>query len=107
MSSPPDLYDSHCHLDDPELAPELGEAFALAREKGLCGAVIPGYGPERWERQTELLRGDFDFRMLGGFGIHPWAVDGSLTIAELEAMLEQGWQQYARGWEKRLVAVGE
>lgn len=105
MKIPPKLLDSHCHLDDPQL--DFEAVVRAARADGVDGAVIPGYGPERWARQSELLLSPGDFALWGGFGIHPWALEPSTSPETYRDMLGQGWVQYARRWGDRLVAVGE
>ncbi len=105
MKIQPKLIDSHCHFDDPQLDFEV--AVRVARAAGVDGAVIPGYGPERWARQSELLLSRGDFALWGGFGIHPWVLEPSTSSEAYRDMLAQGWVQYARRWGERLVAVGE
>lgn len=101
------LIDPHCHLDDPSLLDSLDVALEQALSAGVRGALIPGYGPARWPRQSELLRRDGDFILWGGFGLHPWAIDGELPAQVQLARLEQGWREHAVTWGDRLRAVGE
>ncbi len=105
----PLLIDPHCHLDDPLLTSSLEEAFPQALQAGVVGAIIPSYGPDRWEEQNRLLQGDPRFRLWAGFGLHPWAVETETPPQALLASLERGWQEYALPWQQQgqLVAVGE
>lgn len=100
------MIDSHCHLDDPAIDFEM--AVERAQQAGANGAVIPSYGPSRWNRQTELLtKPNTRFALWGGFGIHPWALESGQSAEFYQTCLEAGWQQHAQSWGSRLVAIGE
>jgi TatD DNase family protein len=101
------IFDPHCHLDDPELAPVLEQAVETSLSAGVSGALIPGYGPERWPRQTDLLLRQGRFSTWGAFGLHPWAVDPNRDLEPQLAELEKGWCQHAERWGDRLKAIGE
>lgn len=101
------LIDPHCHLDDPRLETTLGESLQTAWEAGVHGALIPGYGPQRWPRQSELLQQGGRFELWGGFGLHPWAIDPDRGLERQTAELERGWHRFALRWGDRLRAVGE
>lgn len=75
---------------------------------GVGGALIPGYGPDRWVRQSELLaQSKADFVLWGGFGLHPWAIPPAQPLPALLEQLEHGWRQHTPGWGQMLRAVGE
>lgn len=99
------MIDSHCHLDDPRV--DFETAVRSAQKWGVKGAVIPGYGPERWPRQNELLLLPGDFTLWGGFGLHPWALQPEHKAQEIASTLQQGWKRYSQAWGSRLVAIGE
>ena len=107
MKIPPrPLYiDSHCHLDDPRVDFEVAVQMAVACS--VEGAVVPGYGPERWPRQSELVLAESAFRIWGALGVHPWTLEKSRPASFYVEELEQGFLRYASVWGKRLVAVGE
>lgn len=81
------MLDAHCHLDDPRL--EAAEALRRAAEAGVTGAVIAGYGPERWPVQARLVR---EHRNLWAcYGVHPWRLgDAEDLVGQLEGWLDQG-----------------
>jgi TatD DNase family protein len=101
------LIDPHCHLDDPELAEGLESALQMALASGVQGALIPSFGPSRWDRQTQLVLRKSDFKIWGAFGVHPWALDNALDQADYRSILEEGWRRHACLWGERLKAVGE
>ena len=75
----PVLFDSHCHLDLPELLPELELHLASAKAVGVERFLVPAVQSSAWLPLLELKR-------LYGFyitlGVHPWWVSQS----ELEAL---------------------
>ncbi len=100
------MIDSHCHLDDPNF--EFETAVGVSQNAGASGAVVPSYGPNRWTRQSEVLRRSSpEFRLWGGFGIHPWALESERSVPEYRSELSTGWSEHAERWESQLVAVGE
>lgn len=100
------MLDPHCHLDDPSLEPFLDEVFQRSAKAGLRGVLVPGYGPERWNKQEELLLSRKLIDVWGAFGLHPWALQSGNDIQATIEILEQGFER-ALGWGKKLVAVGE
>lgn len=79
------MLDAHCHLDDPRI--EADEALARAAAVGVVGAVIAGYGPERWPVQRRLVR---EHRNLWAcYGVHPWRLDDLRQVDELEPWLDE------------------
>lgn len=61
--------DSHCHLDDPRLAPRLAEIVAAAAAAGVGGFVVPGVAPAGWPAISSLARGESG--IVPAFGLHP------------------------------------
>lgn len=60
--------DTHCHLDDPSLHDRLPEVLRNARGVGVSGFIIPGVGPDGWERIARLGKMEGVFP---AFGLHP------------------------------------
>lgn len=60
--------DAHCHLEDPRL--DAADALARAREAGVTGAILAGFGPERWPAQAALARSSPGLWTC--HGLHPW-----------------------------------
>lgn len=89
------LFDTHCHLD----LPELGiNALAVARhalQQGVSHLLVPAISPTRWQLQIELKQ--FLASQLPqchvylAFGVHPWWHHDvtSDTWCELEQLLQQ------------------
>jgi TatD DNase family protein len=97
------MFDSHCHLDDEGLAPDLPEVLRRAREAGLTGLVVAGVDPGGWRRQDRLAR-----QIPGvyvAYGVHP-QVAARCSDSELEAMLGDLEQALAGGLHPP-VALGE
>lgn len=101
------LVDPHCHLDDPAFEGRLGAVMGQALQAGIGGALIPCYGPERWERQGRLLRQTRELFLWAGFGLHPWAIGARPDLDFWLAELERGWRHHGLSWGDRLVAIGE
>lgn len=91
------LVDSHCHLDDPRLAPDLDAVLARARGAGVVQIVVPATTAARWEAVAAACR-----RAPGlypAYGLHPMFVDEHRPehLPALERRLADG----------NAVAVGE
>jgi len=80
------LFDSHCHLQDPRLAPDLEGVLGRARAAGVTHMVCCGTREEDWGPVLALARGHRE--VLPMAGLHPWFVDRA-----------------APGWDLRLRAV--
>lgn len=65
------MYDSHCHLDFPELSGSLEATLEVARSQGIESWHVPGCGPSQWPQLTPLV-GVSGVSL--GVGIHPWWV---------------------------------
>lgn len=70
------MYDSHCHLDFPELSDTLEAHLSDARAAGVEAWHVPGCGPSQWPRLRALVGRD-GVRL--GVGIHPWWAEEVLS----------------------------
>jgi TatD DNase family protein len=75
--------DTHCHLDDPTLLNRLPEVVGNARLAGIDRFIVPGVGPEGWEKIAALADGKEG--IFPAFGLHPMHADlyGEDVMAEL------------------------
>ncbi len=81
------LFDSHVHLDDPDRVPaDIAPLLAAAATVGWGGALIAGYGPERFERARALCAARAD--LAWSAGLHPWWLAQNDAIGR-----EAGWLQ--------------
>lgn len=93
------LYDSHCHLDLPELAANWQQHWQQAQSVGVQRCLIPAVAPEYWPNLLQWRRQQPQFRI--ALGIHPWwAAKQSMAVIEL---LAQQLQQHGA----LISAVGE
>ena len=61
---------------------------ARARDRGVAGVVVPGVGPEQWERAVRTRDAHPDFVVGLGLGYHPcFLPEGEPELAELEGAL--------------------
>lgn len=88
MSAPPQLIDTHLHLDalDPPL--ELAGELAAARQAGVVTWIVPGVAAADWSRLRELVTATPGAALAPG--LHPaHAADWSPRVAiQLAALLE-------------------
>ena len=63
------FFDSHCHLDHPQLLSRLPGLLVEAQEAGVAGLLVPGVDPAGWPRIIELSR-TFP-QVIPAFGVHP------------------------------------
>lgn len=75
----PVLFDSHCHLDLPELLPELELHLANAKAVSVEGFLVPAVQSSAWLPLLELKQ-RYGFYI--ALGVHPWWASPS----ELEAL---------------------
>jgi TatD DNase family protein len=77
------LFDSHCHLDDPRLRPQLPAILAEAEAAGVTGFLVPGVAPDGWPGIAGLA--DEFPHILPAFGVHPMHADlvSGDTVSEL------------------------
>ncbi|MFN4361607.1 MAG: TatD family hydrolase [Hylemonella sp.] len=92
--------DTHCHLDAPEFAGDVGAVRARAREQGVTHCVLPAVQVRDFERVRALAHQFGDSYALG---IHPLYVQDAADedLARLDAALAQHRE------DPHLVAVGE
>jgi TatD DNase family protein len=89
------LFDSHCHLDDQRLFPELPALIVSAQAAGVTRFLVPGVSPGGWPGIRKLAA---SFPMiLPAFGVHPMHAD----LASAEALSE------LRRLASRAAAIGE
>lgn len=81
----PVLFDSHCHLDLPELLPELELHLANAKAVGVAGFLVPAVQSSAWLPLLELKQ-RYGFYI--ALGVHPWwASESELeALSKLEAL---------------------
>lgn len=93
------LFDSHCHLDLPELWPDWQQHWQQAQTVGVKGCLIPAVQQSAWQPLLEFARQYADFHI--ALGIHPWWAkqhdDSSLAL--LKSLLELH--------QSKITAVGE
>ena len=75
----PVLFDSHCHLDLPELLPELELHLANAKASGVESFLVPAVQSSAW---LSLLALKQRYGFYIALGVHPWWASQS----ELEAL---------------------
>ena len=92
--------DTHCHLDAPEFAPDLGAVVQRARAAGVSRWVLPAVQADDFAKVHEL---GHHLGAAYALGIHPLYVDRAddADLDRLQAAL------HARRDDPRLVAVGE
>lgn len=72
-SRPPDLVDTHAHLDDGAFEVDLDEVLALAAAVGVRRVVNIGYRPARWDSTARLADGRTGVSI--ALGLHPQHAD--------------------------------
>ncbi|MCC5453001.1 TatD family hydrolase [Rheinheimera sp. UJ51] len=83
MSYP--LFDTHCHLDLPELWPTWPAHWCLAQQAGVQALLIPAVAKENWPRLLKLCQTNPQFYV--ALGIHPWwAIKHHLADIDLLAL---------------------
>lgn len=92
------LFDSHCHLEDPQYGIEVPTILRRAREAGVAGMVCIGTDLET-SRKSAWLASRHPF-IWASAGIHPHYADRPLPDADWEKL-----RQLASG--ERVVAIGE
>jgi TatD DNase family protein len=87
-TAPPELIDSHCHLDFPEFDADRDQVLARARAAGVKGFVNPGTTRQGWGRLLEIAASTPGIHP--ALGLHPWFMEQHCprdlkTLAELAA----------------------
>lgn len=68
------LFDAHCHMQDPKLAPDFADALKRARIAGVERMLCCGTAENDWQRVAGLcLKHN---ALVPAFGLHPWRVRG-------------------------------
>ena len=79
----PLLFDAHCHLQDPSLAPALEETLS---EGTIGGWIVNATHPGDWKDVAELAKRDN--RITPAFGWHPWHITGADIDWQRERLLQ-------------------
>jgi TatD DNase family protein len=85
--NPPMFTDTHCHLADPALLPQLPEVLAAARAANVRRFIVPATCRADWAAVLALGAADIH----SAIGIHPWfaAEAGADDLAALSQLLTQ------------------
>lgn len=73
------MFDSHCHLDFPEIFGALERELEGARAAGIDGWLVPGCEPSQWAR-LEAVAAEPGVRI--ALGLHPWWAPAVLGESE-------------------------
>jgi len=91
-----ELWDTHCHLNDPSFAGRTDEILVRAQTVGVCKIVVPAYDMASI-RRTWALASDYPATVLPAIGLHPWFIGD-----------EQQWDGLSREIQRpECRAVGE
>ncbi|UTW05435.1 TatD family hydrolase [Amphritea atlantica] len=92
------LIDTHCHLDFPALADDIGTVLKRARDKGVARFVVPGVSEPHWSRLLALCAAHSG--LYPALGLHPCFEhpDAENDLCRLKLELQN---------RSDLVAVGE
>uniref|UniRef100_UPI004048DB28 TatD family hydrolase n=1 Tax=Rheinheimera sp. TaxID=1869214 RepID=UPI004048DB28 len=93
------LFDTHCHLDLPELAAAQALHWQQAQQAGVAALVIPAVQQSAWPNLLMLHQQQPNWHI--ALGIHPWwaAKHSSDAVVELDKLLTTH--------SSTIVAVGE
>ncbi|WP_423187168.1 TatD family hydrolase [Alishewanella sp. d11] len=82
------LFDTHCHLDLPELAAEQADHWQQAQQVGVAELLIPAVEQAAWLNLLKLRREQPAWHI--ALGIHPWWAEAEpfTVLAELEQLLQ-------------------
>lgn len=83
------LFDSHCHLDLPELAKAQALHWQQAQDAGVASLVIPAVERSAWNNLLNLHHSQPNWHI--ALGIHPWwaAKHKLVDIERLNQLLQQ------------------
>lgn len=93
------LFDSHCHLDLPELAKEQALHWQQAQDVGVTALVIPAVDQAAWLNLLKLHAEQPDWYI--ALGIHPWWA-AKHSLADVEQL-----NQLLQYHSKDVCAIGE
>lgn len=79
------LFDTHCHLDLPELAADLAAHLAAAKSAGVSRMLVPAVEAARWQALLALVQQPHAMTLELALGIHPWWAE-SATQAQLDEL---------------------
>jgi TatD DNase family protein len=68
------MFDAHAHLQDPRLREVHESWLEAATHANLTGICSYGTSPEDWAATRDLAHQPLPFRLIPGFGVHPWYV---------------------------------
>ena len=85
----PALFDSHCHLDLPELRPDWLVHWQQAKAVGVSACLIPAVQQSAWLPLLAFKQQQNVFQI--ALGIHPWWATAHQpgALVELETLLQQ------------------
>jgi TatD DNase family protein len=91
------LFDSHCHLDLPELAADWHAHWARAQAAGVAACLVPAVSAAHWQGLLALSQQQANLFIAAG--VHPWwAAQAKLDdLTSLETMLHSHPQICAVG----------
>ncbi|WP_237068287.1 TatD family hydrolase [Microbulbifer guangxiensis] len=95
-----ELFDSHCHFDFDDFAPDRDTVWERCRARGVTGMIIPGVSIEQWDNLFQLIHGQEGW--YGAAGLHPWWIR-DLDVADDELQRQLLGQANREG----CVAIGE
>lgn len=98
-SQPLKLFDTHCHLDLPELASEQQMHWQSAQQAGVAALLIPAVQQSAWQNLLNLQQHHSYWHI--ALGIHPWwaAKHSPDAVAALDKLVTEH--------SRTIVAVGE
>ncbi|HOK22473.1 MAG TPA: TatD family hydrolase [Candidatus Hydrothermia bacterium] len=91
------MYDSHCHLNDPQFNKDLNEVIERAKNVGVSQILIPGYDLPSSIKAIELAK---KYNFYAACGLHPHDAKRSVptTLREFDNLIKN---------HPDIVAIGE
>lgn len=89
------LFDTHCHFDLPQLAPQQQQQWQEAQQAGVQALLIPAVSATAWSGLLQLRATEPAWQI--ALGIHPWwaAQHNLQQVTQLADLLEQHRGQVA------------
>ncbi|WP_261256664.1 TatD family hydrolase [Alishewanella sp. BS5-314] len=89
------LFDTHCHFDLPQLAPQQQQHWQEAQQAGVQALLIPAVSATAWSGLLQLRATEPAWQI--ALGIHPWwaAQHNLQQVTQLADLLEQHRGQVA------------